>query len=140
MRFLGQSDLAQLANTLVLAQCIRVVSRRHGQVFRLSATATRPNDRFVSMQMDLRLQLIPQPVVLRAAHVPAEQLNLLNSARSARLIILDWCGEKMTVPAGELLVEVLGGETGAVHLVLHGDDELSQPVVLSFEQIHFGLK
>ena len=43
------------------------------------SAATCPDDGLVAMQVDLRLQLVPQFVVFRTFHVPSQQLDLLDS-------------------------------------------------------------
>ena len=44
----------------------------------VGAPPTRPDDRLVSVQVDLSLQLVPQLVVFSALHVPPQQLDLLD--------------------------------------------------------------
>ena len=63
------------------------------------------------MQIDLVLELIPQALVLVGLEVLAEQLYLLYAA-------------------GELLVQVLGRESGAKHLAVQVDELLAQQAVL----------
>ena len=44
--------------------------------------ATCPDERLVAVQLDLRLQLGPQPVMFGAVQTAAQQLNLLNPAHT----------------------------------------------------------
>lgn len=46
--------------------------------FEIIATPTRSNDGLVAVKVYFCLQLIPQLVVSRSFHVPAQQLNLLD--------------------------------------------------------------
>ena len=50
-----------------------------GQPFLVvAAAAARPDDRFVAVEVDLGLELVPQFVVLGSPHVSTQQLDLLN--------------------------------------------------------------
>lgn len=60
------------------------MSRRHGYLFGGGPAAACPDDRLVSMQVDLGLELVPQLVVFRPAQITTQQLDLLDSGAKSR--------------------------------------------------------
>ena len=67
-------------------QCLMTVCKTHMTLRRwqlavvTNTTTARPHDCFVPVKMYLRLQLVPQLVMLRTLHPATQQLNLLDSA------------------------------------------------------------